>query len=192
MPCTKCGAEEHNAKTCPELVETFQINLPEDVKAKFKKIVEILEEVATNLKKGRVEGVYQNAILHELQALDILYTKEETVPIMYKGKYVGNERLDIILTSWLEIIFELKAVAGDIKPEHVWQVLSYMRHKEYSYGIVANFSQSPNKPLGYVFVILYENKPYIYDLSTGQGSLLKDYEYTQQQQQQQNPIPSTI
>lgn len=162
------------------MAETFQFNLPEDVKAKFKTIVEILEEVAANLKKGRVEGVYQNAILHELQALDILYTKEETVPIMYKGKYVGQERLDIVLTSWLEIIFELKAVTGDIKPEHIWQVLSYMRYKEYRYGIVANFSQSPNKPLTHVFVILYENKSYIYDLSTGQGSLFKDYEYTTQ------------
>ena len=175
MPCTKCGSEDHNSKTCPYLVETIQIHLPEDVKMKFKTIVEILEEVAKTLKKGRTECVYQNAIIHELQALDIQYTKEETLPIMYKGKYVGQERLDIILTSWLEIIFELKAVAGDIKPEHYWQVLSYMRYKEYNYGIVVNFSQSPNKPLAYMFVILYEDKSYIYDVSTGQGTLLDDY-----------------
>jgi GxxExxY protein len=175
MPCTKCGSEEHNSKTCPYIVETFQIDIPEDILTKFKTIVDILEEVAKTLKKGRTECVYQNAIIHELQARSILCTKEETIPIMYKGKYVGQERLDIILTSWLDIILELKAIAGDIKPEHYWQVLSYMRYKKYNYGIVANFSQSLNKQLGYSFVIIHEDKSYIYDVSTGQGSLLDDY-----------------
>lgn len=177
MPCTKCAAEDHTAKTCPEITETFQIHLSDEVKMKLKILIEILEEVAKTLKKGRVEGVYQNAILHELQAMDIRYTREETIPIMYKGNYVGQERLDIILHSWLDIIFELKAVAGDIKPEHHWQVLSYMHSKQYKYGIVVNFSQSPNKPMAYSLVIIHEDKSYIYDLSTGQGILMKDYEY---------------
>ena len=120
MPCTRCHREDHNIKTCLEIQETIQINLPNEDIEKMKTIVEILHEVASILKKGRTECVYQNAILHELQDRNIHYTKEETIPILYKGKYVGQERLDIIIHVWLDIILELKAVATDIKPEHYW------------------------------------------------------------------------
>ena len=177
MPCTKCQSEDHNAKTCPEIPETVQINLSEDVRKKFKEIVDIFEEVARTLKKGRTECVYQNAILHELQTRQIEYTKEETMPILYKGKYVGQERLDIILHSWLNIIIELKAVATDIKSDHYWQIFSYMRYKQYKYGVVVNFNQSPNKQIAYQFLIIHKDKLYIYDLFSSQATVLKDYDY---------------
>ena len=177
MPCTRCQKDDHNVKTSPEIVETVQINLPVEDILKMKMLIRIFEEVAHILKKGRTEAVYQNAILHELQKMGIQYTDEETMPIMYKGKYVGQERLDIILHSWLDIVFELKAVAADIKPEHYWQVLSYMRYKKYTYGVVVNFNQSPNKQLAYSFLIIHEDTSYIYDVSTGEGILMKDYDY---------------
>ena len=144
---------------------------------KMNELVEMFKEVASVLKKGRTETVYQNAITVELQERGIQYTEEETMPIYYKGKYVGQERLDIVVHTWLQIIIELKATATEIKSDNLWQVISYMRYKKYTKGVVVNYNQSPNKQLSYTFVLIQEDKPYIYDMETSSLTELTDYEY---------------
>jgi GxxExxY protein len=144
---------------------------------KMNELIEIFQEVAGALKKGRTETVYQNAITVELQERGIQYTEEETMPIYYKGKFVGQERLDIVLHTWLQIIIELKATTTDIKSDNLWQVISYMRYKKYTKGVVVNYNQSPNKQLSYTFVLLQEDRPYIYDLETSTLTELTDYAY---------------
>jgi GxxExxY protein len=144
---------------------------------KMNELVEMFQDVANGLKKGRTETVYQNAITVELQERGIQYTEEETMPIYYKGKFVGQERLDIVLHNWLQIIIELKATTTDIKSDNLWQVISYMRYKKYTKGVVVNYNQSPNKQLSYTFVLLQEERPYIYDLETGAFTELTDYAY---------------
>ena len=144
---------------------------------KMNELVEMFKEVASVLKKGRTETVYQNAITVELQERGIQYTEEETMPIYYKGKYVGQERLDIVLHTWLQIIIELKATATEIKSDNLWQVISYMRYKKYTKGVVVNYNQSPNKQLSYTFVLIQEDKPYIYDMETSSLTELTDYAY---------------
>ena len=141
----------------------LKIQLSQVIVDKMLIIIDIIKNVANELKKGRTECVYKNAILCELQLLNIQYTEEETIPILYKDKYVGQERLDIILHNWLEIIFELKAVASDIKPEHYWQLINYMNNKKYKFGIVVNFNQSLNKNYSYNFIIMEDNIPYIFN-----------------------------
>jgi GxxExxY protein len=144
---------------------------------KMNELVEMFQDVANGLKKGRTETVYQNAITVELQERGIQYTEEETMPIYYKGKFVGQERLDIVLHNWLQIIIELKATTTDIKSDNLWQVISYMRYKKYIKGVVVNYNQSPNKQFSYTFVLLQEERPYIYDLETGALTELTDYAY---------------
>ena len=144
---------------------------------KMNELVEMFKEVASVLKKGRTETVYQNAITVELQERGIQYTEEETMPIYYKGKYVGQERLDIVLHTWLQVIIELKATATEIKSDNLWQVISYMRYKKYTKGVVVNYNQSPNKQLSYTFVLIQEDKPYIYDIETSSLTELTDYAY---------------
>jgi len=144
---------------------------------KINELIEMFKEVASVLKKGRTETVYQNAITVELQERGIQYTEEETMPIYYKGKYVGQERLDIVLHTWLQIIIELKATSTEIKSDNLWQVISYMRYKKYTKGVVVNYNQSPNKDLTYSVVLLQEDRPYIYDLETGALTELTDYAY---------------
>ena len=144
---------------------------------KVNEILLIFKEVARILKKGRTETVYQNAIAVELQQRGIQYTEEETMPIYYKGKFVGQERLDIVLHNWLQIIIELKATTTDIKSDNLWQLISYMRYKKYKYGIVVNYNQSPSKDLLYSLVLLQEERAYVYDLETGALVELTDYAY---------------
>jgi len=156
----------------------MDFTIPDDVLVKFGDLVCIVKEVGFALGKGRSECVYQNAILHELQALGAKYTREETVPIYYKNIYVGQERIDIAIHEWLDIIIELKAVISEIKPEHYWQILSYMNYKKYKYGLIVNYNQSPNKDLSYMFVVIKEDIPYIYEYDSKITVELSEYGYS--------------
>jgi GxxExxY protein len=133
-------------------------------------------EVAS-LKKGRTESVYQSALTVELQRHSVQYTEEETIPIMYKGRAVGQERIDIILQSWFPIVIELKATTGDIKPDNIWQLLNYMRYKDVAFGVVVNFSQAVTKSISYQFVVSNGLKHYTFDPKTKVCEEITDYEY---------------
>jgi GxxExxY protein len=143
---------------------------------KMNSLIEMFLEVAS-LKKGRTESVYQNALTVELQRQGIQYTEEETIPIIYKGRSVGQERIDIILQSWFPVIIELKATTGDIKPDNLWQLLNYMRYKEFSMGVVVNFSQAVTKTISYQFVLSNGLRHYTFDPKTRAFDEITDYEY---------------
>ena len=206
MVCSICKQSGHRSTTCPEnpnrkptvsIVNHLQgrripIVLTEEQLDKMNTLIGIVKEVANGLKKGRSECVYQKAIGHELQQLGIHYTEEETMPILYKGLYVGQERLDIVLNSWLKIVLELKATTTDIKSEMIWQVVSYLRYKNYDLGLIVNFNQSPSKDINYSFVVLQEDIPYVYDPITGMGMPLLDYNYAASSEcaiQEEDEIP---
>jgi GxxExxY protein len=140
-------------------------------------LAEMFLEVAS-LKKGRTESVYQNALAVELQLKGIQYTEEETIPIMYKERAVGQERIDIILQSWFPVIIELKATTGDIKPDNLWQLLNYMRYKGFAMGVVVNFSQAVTKSISYQFVVIRGGKAYTFDPKTKVVEEVTDYEYS--------------
>ena len=178
MGCSKCGESGHNTKTCTTSQPSIVVlDVDEVTIKKMDVLVNIFEDVAASLKKGQVEGTYQKAITCDLQEMGIRYTSEETVPITYKGINIAYERIDIALSGWLDIVIELKAVCAGIKADNIWQVLSYMRYKNYKYGVVVNFNQSPNKQLEWQWVILNDGIPYIYDRTDGSSVKITDFEY---------------
>ena len=148
-----------------------------------KRLIELKQliiEVSNHLIKGLREDVYRNAITCELRERQINFTFEETISVFYKGKCVGLQRMDICLTSWLEAIIELKAVSGDIKPEHCWQLLSYMIQKNYSLGLVVNFTSSPSKECCFRMIVKKEDDDdnfYFYDCDTDEFTLVEGYSF---------------
>ena len=184
MVCSLCKKDGHTKRNCrgldEKVVEIKQASsfLDEEELEKMEELTEMLLEVASTLKKGRSESVYHNAVLVELQEKSIKYTSEEVIPIMYKGTFVGTERIDISLQSWLPIILELKAVSTEVKPEHFWQVLSYMRTKKTRLGVVVNFNQSLNKDIEIEFVLLDDDKPYQLNLLSDTATPIQDYDYS--------------
>lgn len=110
-------------------------------------VIELITKVGQDLKKGRAECVYQKATGIAFQLSNIQYNLEETLPIMWNGVAVGHERLDISVYGEIPIIIELKTVASKIKPEHLWQVQSYMRIKSVEFGMVVNFSTATGAPI---------------------------------------------
>ena len=189
MVCSNCKQEGHTKLKCknPQYVSppasvqgdaSVLIELPDDVKKKLSRLSSMCREVAGELGKGHVEGVYQQALCFELQDAGIRYVSEETMPILYKGRPVGgghSQRLDISLLNFLPFIFELKAVSKPISPEHHWQLVRYMEYKKQTYGAVVNFNQSERGALEFQFIVKKDEVFYLYSPMSDSGSELSDF-----------------
>lgn len=189
MVCSNCKQEGHTKLKCknPQYVSppasvqgdaSVLIELPDDVKKKLSRLSSMSREVAGELGKGHVEGVYQQALCFELQDAGIRYVSEETMPILYKGRPVGgghSQRLDISLLNFLPFIFELKAVSKPISPEHHWQLVRYMEYKKQTYGAVVNFNQSERGALEIQFIVKKDEVFYLYSPMSDSGSELSDF-----------------
>ena len=189
MVCSNCKQEGHTKLKCknPQYISppasvqgdaSVLIELPDDIKKKLSRLSSMCKEVAGELGKGHVEGVYQQALCLELQEAGILYVSEETMPILYKGRPVGgghSQRLDISLLNFLPFIFELKAVSKPISPEHHWQVVRYMEYKKQTYGAVVNFNQSERGALEIQFIVKKDEVFYLYSPMSDSGSELSDF-----------------
>ena len=193
MVCSVCKEAGHSKATCPQkpagpptLTELRERVPPEEVMAtlgiteehveKLKVLTKICDDVAKGLKKGRDEKTYQAAICQDLRAMGVSCTPEVMVPILYKGLQVATERLDIELHNYLDFIFETKCTMTNIKPEHHWQVLSYMTTQAKRFGAVVNYNQSPSSVGVEIDIIVRnEGRNYLYNLQTGQATILKDY-----------------
>jgi len=152
--------------------------LPPATLSKLRMLAHFCGEVARGLGKGRAEAVYQEALCSELQRFSIPHTKEEVIPILYKGINVGHERLDIGIRDWLDAVLELKAQAGAINVAQLWQVHSYMEYKRCDYGAVINFSQSMGDAgLEIAFVVKQDGVSYLYQLETGKAIPMRSNGY---------------
>jgi GxxExxY protein len=164
MTCSLCGESGHNRLKCPQTPSeqpTESQQIPQGLSLNtITLLTQIVQEVGSILKKGRMECVYQQAIAHELQNHKIIYTSEEVVPIRYKSISIGFERMDIYLPQE-NIVLELKATSSDIKPEYLWQLTNYMREKKSRLGLLVNFNQSLNKGVQTETIIQNEEKFYI-------------------------------
>lgn len=111
-------------------------------------LVALAQDVAASLGKGRAEAVYQKALGVALQAAGIPHVMEETIPILFRGQAVGQERIDVTVHEYLNVLLEIKAIPGKLlKADNIWQLQSYMRAKKAPYGLLVNFSQAPGQPL---------------------------------------------
>jgi GxxExxY protein len=188
MVCSNCKQEGHTKAKCqnpkyePPAKTTLDnpdvpITLPEPIRVKLNRLSSLCIEVAAGLGKGQVEGVYQQALCFELQDAGIKYVSEETMPILYKGRPVGgghSQRLDIVLSSYLPFIFELKATPKMTSANH-WQLVRYMIYKGLNYGAVVNFNQSDKGPLEIQFIVYHEGNHYLYDYESQTGVRMVDF-----------------
>jgi len=94
-------------------------------------------EVHRNLGPGLLESIYENALCYELDANDIPFERQVTVPVIYKGQQLGEHRLDILVEN--QGIVELKAV-DRMDPIFEAQLLSYLRVTGKKVGLLINFN----------------------------------------------------
>jgi GxxExxY protein len=93
--------------------------------------------VYRNLGPGLLESIYERALCHEFEANGLCYENQVIVPIIYKGKKLGDHRLDMLVEG--QVIVEIKAVER-IEQVFKAQLLSYMKMTDKKLGLLINFN----------------------------------------------------
>ena len=96
-------------------------------------------EVHRQLGPGLLESVYEEALCIELTLRGIPFVRQSTFAVSYKGRPVGETRLDLFVGG--SLIVELKAIEA-LAPIHSAQVISYLRITGHRLGLVINFNVS--------------------------------------------------
>jgi GxxExxY protein len=96
-------------------------------------------EVHNVLGSGFLESVYHEALTLEFEDKDVFYESEKILTIYYKGRKL-TKKFTADFVCYDEIIVELKAVET-ILPEHISQVLNYLKATGCKVGLLINFGQ---------------------------------------------------
>jgi GxxExxY protein len=94
-------------------------------------------EVHSHLGPGLPELSYEAALCHEFDLRGIRYERQVPVDIRYKGKSVGEMRLDSVVEG--KLIVELKACES-LNPVHRAQCVSYLRATGHQLALLINFN----------------------------------------------------
>ena len=94
-------------------------------------------EVHRVLGPGQFEGIYESALCIELELNRLKYLRQAPVPILYKGRGVGDFRLDLLVED--QVVVEVKAVERFDRIFEA-QVLSYLRATGKRVGLLVNFN----------------------------------------------------
>jgi GxxExxY protein len=111
--------------------------LPPDLDALVKKTIGALLAVHRELGSGMSEGVYAAAARLELNKRGIPFEAERSFPVMYSGKLLCHQRLDLFIDQ--RLVVEIKSVER-LHPVHVAQVVSYLRLSGARAGLLVNFN----------------------------------------------------
>jgi GxxExxY protein len=95
-------------------------------------------EVHKAMGPGFLEKVYETALAVELSARGIPFVQQAPLVARYKGRPVGHFLADFIVSE--RIICEIKA-ADAVIPDHMAQVLNYLRATGIEIGILINFGE---------------------------------------------------
>jgi len=94
-------------------------------------------EVHRNLGPGLLESIYESALATELEAAAVRFERQVIVPVRYKGKAIGDLRLDLLVED--AVVVEIKTVERH-DPLFEAQVLSYLKLTGKHVGLLINFN----------------------------------------------------
>lgn len=94
-------------------------------------------EVHRQLGAGFLESIYEGALCTELELRGIRFANQFPVNVLYKGRYIGESRLDLLVDN--RLVVELKAVEV-LHPVFTAQVISYLKAMGLPLGLLINFN----------------------------------------------------
>lgn len=100
------------------------------------KIIGAAMEVHKHLGNGFQEVVYQRALAIEMQLRNISFTREQEMPLLYKGYDVGTRRVDFFVEE--KIMVEIKAIIN-LEDVHLAQAMNYVEAYNLEIGLLLNF-----------------------------------------------------
>ncbi len=100
------------------------------------RIIGCAMRVHSALGNGFREGVYQRALEIEMADEGLAFSREQEMPVFYKGQRVGSRRVDFLVGSVVAV--ELKAVFT-LEGAHYAQAKSYLEAFDLEVGLLLNF-----------------------------------------------------
>ena len=100
------------------------------------KIIKAFYKVYNTLGSGFLERVYENALVSELEAMNLSVVQQAPIKVFYNKKEVGEYFADLIVENC--VIVELKAVESLIQI-HEAQLLNYLKATKIEVGLLLNF-----------------------------------------------------
>ena len=86
---------------------------------------------------GHVEKIYENALVHRLRKQGLKVEQQVAIQVFDEdGALLGDLTADVVVEGIL--LLELKAVR-DVAPEHVAQLLGYLKSSRIEHGVLLNF-----------------------------------------------------
>jgi len=94
-------------------------------------------EVHRQLGPGLLESIYESALGVELELAGLKYVRQAVVPVVYKGRSLGEHRIDLIVED--TVIIEIKSVER-FDPVFEAQILTYLKLTNKKIGLLINFN----------------------------------------------------
>ena len=95
-------------------------------------------KVHSHLGPGRLEGICETCLVHELRTRGLGVESQRVLPVVYEGIVLDAAfRLDVLIEN--QVVLEVKAVA-QLLPIHKAQLISYLKLGNYPLGYLLNFN----------------------------------------------------
>jgi len=104
------------------------------------RIIKAAIHVHRSLGPGFLESIYESALCLGLEDEGLSFQRQAGVPIAYKGKQIGEHRIDIVVEK--KIVLELKTVKT-FEEIHFSVVRSYLKACGLKHGLLINFASMP-------------------------------------------------
>jgi len=105
-----------------------------------KKIIKVLYDTYNELGFGYQEKYYYRAIRLKLIALGLTVQEQLLTKILVEGKIIGRYFLDFLVSTGKDqVVLELK-VADQVYPQHIRQVLGYLKANNLRLGMIGVFT----------------------------------------------------
>ena len=114
----------------------IEVNVTENELAK--QIVDSAYRFHTALGPGLLESVYESVLAYELEQRGLLTTRQQPVPLVYRGVHIEvGFRADLIVENL--VIVEIKSVEV-VAPVHKKQLLTHLRLADKRLSLLINFN----------------------------------------------------
>ena len=100
-------------------------------------IIESAIDVHRSLGPGFLEALYEEALCIELEQRGIVFDRQKSVLVRYKGRCIGEHRLDLLVED--KIVVELKSVQA-LEPIHFSVVGAYLKALDVHVAPLLNFA----------------------------------------------------
>lgn len=105
-----------------------------------RKIIKVLYDVYNELGFGYQEKYYYRAIKLKLLASGLKVDEQLLTKILVEGKIIGRYFLDFLVSDGKNsVVVELK-IADDVYPQHIRQVLGYLKANNLRIGLLAVYT----------------------------------------------------